>query len=132
MISCAQNCEIPGCTACRCYFEVIHSQFHGAKFLDIQHRSVKCSYSLLFLGMHIKAPETKLSQCKITEGQEEPLSDTTTSRAGCFRQFTILSTIFSVICISTIFPANCTTYEIANLFFKTKKTTSQLTYKAYS
>ena len=57
------------------------------------------------------------------------------SRAGCFRQFTMLSTIFSAICISTIFSAicisaifpaicmyiNCTTFEIANLFFKTKR-----------
>ena len=49
------------------------------------------------------------------------------SRASCFRQFTMLSTIFSAICISTIFPAfciyiNCTTFEISNLFFKTKGT----------
>ena len=58
------------------------------------------------------------------------------SRASCFRQFMMLSTIFSAICISTIFPAiciyiNCTTFEIANLFFKTKKTTSHQTYKGY-
>ena len=59
------------------------------------------------------------------------------SRASCFRQFMMLSTIFSAICISTIFPAfciyiNCTTFKIANLFFKTKKTTSHQTYKGYS
>ena len=59
------------------------------------------------------------------------------SRASCFRQFTMLSTIFSAIYISTIFPAiciyiNCTTFEIANLFFKTKKTTSHPMYKGYS
>ena len=52
-------------------------QFHGVKFLGIQYASVKCSYfSSLFLGVHIKAPQTKISQCKIMEGQEEPLSDT--------------------------------------------------------
>ena len=57
----------------------MHSQFHDAKFLGIQHGSMKCSYySSLFLGVHIKAPQTKISQCKIVEGQEELLSDTTT------------------------------------------------------
>ena len=61
-------------------FEVMHSQFHGAKFLGIQHASVKCSYySSLFLGIHIKTSQTKISQCKIMEGQEEPLSDTDTT-----------------------------------------------------
>ena len=57
----------------------MHSEFHGEKFLGVQHVSMKCSYySSLLLGIHIKAPQTKISQCKIMEGQEEPLSDTDT------------------------------------------------------
>ena len=37
---------------------------------------MKCSYYLLFLGIHIKEPQTKVSsQCKIMEGQEEDLSE---------------------------------------------------------
>ena len=67
---------IPGCTACRSRFEVMHSQSHGAKFLDVQYMSVKCSYYSLFLGIHIKEPQTEVSsQCKIIEGQEEDLSE---------------------------------------------------------
>ena len=54
------------------------SQFHGVKFLGIQHMSMKCSYYLLFLGIHIKGTQKySVSQCKM-EGQEEPLSDTDT------------------------------------------------------
>ena len=64
------------------YFEVMHSQFHGAKFLGIQHMSVKCSYYslfILFLGVHIKGSQKYLiSQFKM-RSQEEPLSDTDTS-----------------------------------------------------
>ena len=49
---------------------------HGAKFLGIQYTSVKCSYYSLFLGIHIKEPQTKVSsQCKIMEGQKEDLSE---------------------------------------------------------
>ena len=81
LLSHAQNCEIPGHTMC--YFEVAFmvmlSQFHGAKFLGIQHMSVKCSYYLLFLGIHVKGTQKySVSQCKM-EGQEEPLSDTDTT-----------------------------------------------------
>ena len=54
-------------------------QFHGAKFLGIQHTSMKCSYYSLFLGIHIKGTQKySVSQCKM-EGQEEPLSDTDTT-----------------------------------------------------
>ena len=54
----------------------MHSQPHGVKFLGIQYPSVKCSYYSLFLGVHIKEPQTKVSsQCKIMEGQEEHLSE---------------------------------------------------------
>ena len=60
----------------------MHSQFHGVKFLGVQHVSVKCSYYspfLLFLGIHTKGSQKYLiSQCKM-EGQEETLSDTDTS-----------------------------------------------------
>ena len=49
---------------------------HGAKFLGVQYTSVKCSYYSLFLGIHIKEPQTKVSsQCKIMEGQEEDLAE---------------------------------------------------------
>ena len=55
------------------------SQFHGVKFLGIQHASVKCSYYSLFLGIHIKGTQKySVSQCKM-EGQEEPLSNTDTT-----------------------------------------------------
>ena len=58
----------------------MHSQSHGVKFLGVQYMSVKCSYYLLFLGVHIKEPQTKVSsQCKIMEGQEEHLSEDATS-----------------------------------------------------
>ena len=105
------------------------SQFHGVKILGVQHASMKCSYYSLFLGIHTKGTQKySVSQCEM-EGQEETLSDRYhkfyRSRASCFRQFTMLSTIFSAISISTIFPAiciciNCITFEIANLFFKTE------------
>ena len=118
-----------------CYFQVVCSQFHRAKFLCIQHMSVKCLYYsifMLFLGIHIKGNQKYLiSQCEM-ENQQEPLSDRYCkfyrSRASCFRQFTMLSTIFSAICIYI----NCTSFKTANLFFKTKKTTSHQAYKGYS
>ena len=57
----------------------MHSQFYGAKFLGIQHASVKCTYYSLFLGVHIKRSQKYLiSPCKM-EDQEEPLSDIDTS-----------------------------------------------------
>ena len=63
-----------------CFFEVAFtdmlSQFHGVKFLGVQHVSVNCSYYSIFLGVHIKGTQTySVSQCKM-EGQEETLSDT--------------------------------------------------------
>ena len=67
-----------------CFFEVVFSadmlsQFHGVKFLGVQHASVKCSYYSLFLGKHLKGTQKySVSQCKM-EGQEEPLSDTDTT-----------------------------------------------------
>ena len=66
-----------------CFFEVAFtdmlSQFHGAKFLGVQHVSMKCSYDTLFLGVHIKVTQIySVSQCKM-EGQKEPLSDTDTT-----------------------------------------------------
>ena len=81
LLSCTQNHAIPGCTMC--FFEVAFmdmlSQFHGAKFLGVQHASMKCSYYSLFLGAHIKGTQKySVSQCKM-EGQEEPLSDTDTT-----------------------------------------------------
>ena len=91
MLSHEQNHEIPGHTG---YFEVIHKTVkflgvqragltlkpcihtHDVKFLGVPYMSVKCSYYLLFLGIHIKEPQTKVSsQCKIMEGQEEDLSE---------------------------------------------------------
>ena len=135
LLSHAQNCKIPGHTG---YFEVIHKtpkflgvqcaglalksciHTHGAKFLGIQYMSMKCSYYSLFLGIHIKEPQTKVSpQCKIMEGQEEDLSEDLELVA--LRQFKVLSTIF----------IDCPTFKMANLFFKTK-TASHPTYKGYS
>ena len=139
LLSRAQNCKIPGRTG---YFEVIHKTVkflgvqhagltlmscihtHGVKFLGIQYTSMKCSYYSLFLGIHIKEPQTKVSsQCKIMEGQEEDLSEDLELVALDNLR---LSTIFSTILI------DCPTFKIANLFFKTKKTASHPTYKGYS
>ena len=81
LLSHAQNHEIPGHTMC--FFEVAFtdmlSQFHGVKFLGVQHTSVKCSYYSLSLDIHVKGTQKySVSQCKM-EGQEEPLSDTDTT-----------------------------------------------------
>ena len=98
----------------------------------VYNTSVKCSYYSLFLGVHIKGNQIF---CITTQNGGSGgifvryrYHKFYRSRASCFRQFTMLSTIFSAICISTIFPAiciyiNCTIFEIANLFFKTKKVT---------
>ena len=57
---------------------IMHSQFHGAKFLGIQHASMKCSNYSQFLDVHIKETQKyAISQCEM-ESQEEPLSDTDT------------------------------------------------------
>ena len=114
------------------------------KFLGVQcvtlklhsHVRVKWLYYsifVLFLGVHIKGTQKyHISQCEI-ENQQEPLSDADTTSSTdlelvCFRQFMMLLTIFSAICIYI----NCTIFKTANLFFKTKKTTSHQTYKGYS
>ena len=105
-----------------CYLKLL-SQFHGAKFLGIQHVSVKCSYYSLFLGIHIKEPKNILyhnAKWRVRGNfVRHRYHKFYRSRASCFRQFIMLSTIFSAICISTIFPAFCiyinsTTFKIAN------------------
>ena len=53
-----------------CFFEVVFmdmfSQFHGVKFLGIQHTNMKYSYYLLFLGVHVKGTQKySISQCKM-------------------------------------------------------------------
>ena len=117
-------------------YEVMHSQFHGAKFLGVQHTSMKCSYYslfLLFLGIHIKASQKYLiSQCNM-KGQNEPLSDTDTStnlELVALDKFMM----FSAMCIYICIYIHCTTFNFttANLFLQTKKTTNHQTYKRYS
>ena len=92
------------------YIEVMHSQFHVAKFLGMQQVSMKCSYYslfVLFLGIHIKMQSDESGGTFVRHRYfHRP-------RANSFRQFTM----FSTICIYI----NCTA---ANLFLKTKKTTN--------
>ena len=106
-------------------FMDMHSQFHGAKFLGVQHASVKCSYYSQFLCIHSCKRNQKISYITM---QNEGSGGTFVryryfhrSRASSFKQFTM----FSAICINI----NCTT---TNLFLKTKKTTNHQTYKGYS
>ena len=139
LLSHAQNCEIPGHTMC--YFEVAFTvswdEIHGCTtrehemliLLAIPGRTYIRNPKIFCITMQNRGSGGTFVRFRYNKFYR--------STASCFRQFTMLSTIFSAICISTIFPAfciyiNCTTFEIANLFFKTKKTTSHQMYKGYS
>ena len=133
LLSHAQNHEIPGCTMC--YFEVAFT----VSWSKIPGRTTREREMLILLAIP-GCTYKRNSKIFCITMQNGGLGGTFVryryhkfyrSRASCFRQFTMLSTI----CISTIFPAfciNCTTFEIANLFFKTKNTTSHQMYKLYS
>ena len=139
LLSCAQNCKIPGHTMC--YFEVAFT----VSWCKIPGRTTHEHEMLILLAIprytYIRNP--KIFCITMQNGGSGGTfvryryHKFYRSRASCFRHFTMLLTILSASCISTIFPAfciyiNCTTFEIANFFFKTKKTTSHQMYKGYS
>ena len=109
------------------YFEVMQSQFHDAKFLGVQHMSVKCSYYspfMLFLGVHVKASQKYLiSQCRM-KSQEELLSDTDTSTDP------ELIALDNLQC-SQPSPSTLTAPP-STAQLQTKKTTNHQMYKGYS
>ena len=130
LLSCAQNCEIPGCTMC-CFevaFTVSWCEIPGCTthkremliLLTIPGHTYKSNPKIFCITMQNGGSGGTFVRYRYHKFYR--------SRASYFRQFTMLSTIFPAFCIYI----NCTTFEIANLFFKTKKTTSHLMYKGYS
>ena len=130
LLSHAQNCEIPEHTMC--YFEVAFT----VSWCEIPWHTTHEHEMLILLTIpgHTYIRNPKIFCITMQNGGSGGTfvryryHKFYRSRASCFRQFMMLSTIFPAFCIYS----NCITFKIANLFFKTKKTKSHQTYKGYS
>ena len=105
-------CKIPGHSTCKREMLILLLAIPGHTYKSIPNKNITMQNNGMSGGTFVRYRYHKFYR----------------SGAGCFRQFMMLSTIFPTICIYI----NCTTFKIANLFFKTKKNTSHLTYKRYS